>query len=160
MLSPKLDQNSPVYTLQVYQISAGSEYALASFVICAKRQRRRRKNEEKTWNFGLSYLGNTWHDLLQFWNPASPYRHAVPQQIWWSLGKRSRIYECVKISTLLFLLIYSLPFARPGLLGLKFVNDLEYSYKLNIIPTVYQIHHVCILTLIAFWTCSNSVVHS
>ena len=86
------------------------------FVICAKRRRRRRrirrKKTNKNWNFGLSYLGNAWRNLLQFWNPASPYRRAVPQQIWWSSGKRSLIYECVKIATLLVLLIYSLPFAR------------------------------------------------
>ena len=42
------------------------------FVICAKR-RRKKKRRTKT-NFCLSYLGNTWRDFLQFWNPASPYR--------------------------------------------------------------------------------------
>jgi len=54
----------------------------ADFVICAKRRRRRKKKtKNKNWNFGLSYLGNAWRDLLQFWNPASPYRWAVSQQI-------------------------------------------------------------------------------
>ena len=104
----------------------------ADFVICAKRRRKKtskKKTKNKNWNFGLLYLGKAGRDLLQFCNPASPYRpyrRAVPQQIWWSSGKRSRIYECVKIATLLFLLIYSLPFLRalitpisacPGLLG-------------------------------------------
>ena len=45
-------------------------------------------------------------------NVASCYRRALPLQIWCSSDKRSRIYECVKIVTLLFLLIYSLPFAH------------------------------------------------
>ena len=91
---------------------------MADFAICAKRRRRKKKTKNKKWNFGLSYLGNAWCDLLQFWNAASPYKWAVSQQIWWSLGKKSRIYGCVKIETLLFLLIHSLPFARaPGFLG-------------------------------------------
>ena len=36
----------------------------ANFVICAKRWRKKMKN--KNWNFGLSYLGNTWRNFLQF----------------------------------------------------------------------------------------------
>ena len=100
----------------MYQILAGSEYALASyslfFDLCEKTKKKK-KTKNKNWNFGLSYLGNAWHDLLQFWNPASPYRRAVPQQIWWSSGKRLRIYGCVKIATLLFLLIYSLRLRAP-----------------------------------------------
>ena len=76
------------------------------------------KTKNKNWNFGLSYLGNALRDLIQFWNSAFPYRQALPQQMWWSLGKRSQIYECVKIATLLFLFIYSLPFALThGFLG-------------------------------------------
>jgi len=81
-------------------------------------EKTKKKMKNKNWSFGLSYLGNAWHDLLQFWNPASPYRRAVSQQIWWFSGKRARIYGCMKIATLLFLLLYSLPFAlAPGLLG-------------------------------------------
>ena len=73
--------------------------------------------KKKNWNFGLSYLRNGWHNLLQIWNVASQYRRALPQQIC-VLDKRSQIYEYVKIAALLFLLIYSLPFARaPGFLG-------------------------------------------
>jgi len=66
--------------------------------LCEKTKNKKKKTKNKNWN---SYLGNTWHDLLQFWNPASSYRRAVPQQIWWFLGERSQIYECVKIATLL-----------------------------------------------------------
>jgi len=90
----------------------------ANFVICVKRRRKRKKTKKNNWNFGLSYLRNAWCDLFQFWNPASPHRWALPQQVWWSSVKRSRIYECLKIATLLFLLIYSLPFVRTqGFLG-------------------------------------------
>ena len=84
--------------------------------VCAKRSRK--KNKEKNWNFGLLYLRNGWSDLLQIWDVALHHRRALPQQIWCSSDKRSRIYECVKIATLLFLLIYSLPFVHaPGFLG-------------------------------------------
>jgi len=68
--------------------------------------------KNKTRNFGHSYLGNGWSDLLQLWNVASCYRRALPLQIWCSLDKRIRIYERVKITTLLYLLIYTLLFAH------------------------------------------------
>jgi len=82
-------------------------------VVCAKRRKNKTKNEEQNWNFAHWYLGNGWCDLLQFWKVASPYRQALPQQIRCSSDKGWRIYKCVKIATLLFLLIYSLPFVRP-----------------------------------------------
>ena len=44
---------------------------MADFVKCTKRSRRK-KNEEKTPNFGRSYLGNGWSDFLQIWNVDSP----------------------------------------------------------------------------------------
>ena len=80
------------------------------FVCCAKRREKKTKN--KNWNFAHLYLGNGWRDLLRFLNVASPYRLALSQQILCSSDKRWRIYECVKIATLLFLLIYLLLFAR------------------------------------------------
>ena len=90
----------------------------ADFVICAKRRRIRKKILHKNWNFVHSYLGNGWHNSLQFWHVASPYRLALPQQIWWSSDKKWWIYECLKITTLLFLLMYSLLFAHvQGTLG-------------------------------------------
>ena len=91
----------------------------ADFVICPKRRRRiRKKFLRKNWKFVHSYLGNGSHNSLQFWHVASPYRQALPQQIWWSSDKTLRIYECLKITTLLFVLMYSLPFARvQGVLG-------------------------------------------
>ena len=65
----------------------------------------------------LLYLRNGWRDLLQFWNVASRHRRALPQQIWCFSDKRLLIYECMKIATLLFLLIYLLLFAQaPGFL--------------------------------------------
>ena len=69
------------------------------FVFVRKEKRKKTRNENR--NFGHSYLGNGWCDLLQLWNVASCYRQAFPPQIWCSSDKRSRIYECVKIATLL-----------------------------------------------------------
>ena len=84
--------------------------------VFVQKEKKTKKNTEA---FGLLYLRNGWYDLLQIWNVACHYRRALPQQIWCSLDKRSRIYECVKITTLLFLLVYSFPFVcAPGLLGL------------------------------------------
>ena len=40
--------------------------ARADFVNCVERRRRRKKNEEQKLNFGLSYLGKSWRDLLNF----------------------------------------------------------------------------------------------
>ena len=68
--------------------------------LCEKKKKKRRTKTE-------TLVSHSWHDVLQFWNPDSPYRQAVPQQIWCSSDKRSHIYECVKITTLLFLLIYT-----------------------------------------------------
>ena len=81
-------------------------------VVLCLREKKKKKTNNKNWNFAHLYLGNSWRDLLRFWNVASPYRRALPQQIWCSSDKRWRINGCVKITTLLFLLIYSLPFAR------------------------------------------------
>ena len=55
--------------------------------------------KNRTQNFGRSYLGNGWCNLLQLWNVTSYYRRSFPPQIWCSSDKRSRIYECVKIAT-------------------------------------------------------------
>ena len=83
----------------------------AVFVV-QRRLIRRKKNEEKNWNFGHLYLRNGWYNLLRIWSVAFRYGQALPQQIWCSSDKRSQIYKCVKMATLLFLLIYSLLFVR------------------------------------------------
>ena len=80
--------------------------------LCLYKKKKKKKMKNKNRNFDHSYLGNSWCNLLQLWNVASYYRQALPPQMWCSLDKRSRIYECVEIVTLLFLLIYSLPFAH------------------------------------------------
>ena len=79
------------------------------------------KEDKKT----ETYLRNAygWRDLLQIWNVASHHRRALPQQIWCSSDKRSWIYECMNIATLLFLLIYSPPFASaPGFLAARYTT--------------------------------------
>ena len=86
------------------------DQSMHSWFLCLCKKKKKTKN--KNWNFGRSYLGNGWHDLLQLWNVASCYRRAFSPQIWCSSDKRSQMYECVKIITLLFLLIYLLPFAH------------------------------------------------
>jgi len=75
------------------------------------------KDEEKTWKFAHSYLGNTLRDFLQIWCAVSLGRWAPIQQLWCSSDKRSWSYECVKIATLLFLLVYSRRCVCPVFLG-------------------------------------------
>ena len=72
------------------------------------RKEEGKKTNNKNWNFGHLYLRNNWRDLLKLWNVASCYRWALQPQIWCSSDTRSQIYKCVKIVTLLFLLIYVL----------------------------------------------------
>jgi len=36
-------------------------------------EKKKKKMMNKNWNFAHLYLGNCWHDLLRFWNVASPY---------------------------------------------------------------------------------------
>ena len=76
----------------------------SDFFKCAKRRRRKK--------FAHSYFRNALRDFLQIWCVVSLGRWAPPQQLWDQPGKRLQSYECVKIATLLFLLIYSLPFVR------------------------------------------------
>jgi len=100
------------YTCAKFQLNRSMHSRVrVAFVFMQKEKEK--KTKSKNWNFAHLYLGNSWRDLLQFWNVASPYRQTLPQQIWCSSDKRWRIYECAKIATLLFLLIYSLPFAQP-----------------------------------------------
>ena len=93
--------------LHVCQIPARSKYAFLSqsdYCVCVKRRRERIRTKNKNRNFGHSYLGNGFRYLLQLWNVASCFRRALPPQIWCSSDKRSQIYECMNIETLLFLL--------------------------------------------------------
>jgi len=64
----------------------------ADFVICTKKE----KKTLKLW------LLVSWKQLMQF--------TANSCHILWSSDKRSQIYKCMKITSLLLLLIYSLPF--------------------------------------------------
>jgi len=103
-------RKSPLDVLQVYQISAGLEYKFVSysdFFKCAK------KTKKKTHKFAHSYLGNALRNFLWNWCVVSLGRRAPPQQLWYSSDKRSWSYECVKITTLLFLLIYSCSLHAP-----------------------------------------------
>jgi len=88
------------------------------------------QNEEQKLNFWFLV---SWCDLFQFWNPASPYRRAVPQQIWWPSGKRSWIYECVKITTLFFLLICDWIWKKPSfhIHNIKLTISPKIDYWLN-----------------------------
>ena len=82
-----------LYTCAKFQPDQG---IFSSFCVCAKRRKK------PNWNFAHSYLRNGWHNLLQIWNVAFCYRRTLPPQIWCSSDKRSQIYECMKIYTLLF----------------------------------------------------------
>ena len=72
---------STPYTCTKFQLNTSMRLrVIAIFVVCAKR-RRIRKNELKQRNFGRSYLGNGWTDLLQIWNVTFPTWRAYPQQV-------------------------------------------------------------------------------
>ena len=73
------------------------------------KKTKKKKNEEKTRKFAHSYLGNNLVCTL-------PWQAAPPQQLWCSSDKRSWSNECVKIATLLFLLIYSCTLHAPRFL--------------------------------------------
>ena len=76
--------------------------------------------EQKTPNLLMhnAFLGNTSCDFLQSWSVVFLGRQAPPQQLWCFSDKRSWSYECVKIATLLLLLIYSRSLHTPRFLGL------------------------------------------
>ena len=80
--------------------------------------KKKKKNEEQNWNFGYSYLRNSWRNLLQLLNVASSYRQVLPPQICcFFFDKRPQIYECVKIVTVFPVNILTLVCARPVFLG-------------------------------------------
>ena len=99
---------SPLVAPHVCQISARSKQVRVVFVFVQKEK----KNEEQKLKLGSLVSRKHLALFASIWNVASPNRQALPQQIWCASDLRWRIYECVKIATLLFLLIYSLPFAR------------------------------------------------
>ena len=65
------------------------------------------QKEEKTQNFGHSYLGNGWGDFLQILYVESATARTLLQQIWFQSDKETRSYKGVKIMFTFFLLIYS-----------------------------------------------------
>ena len=80
----------------------------SNFCKCAKRGRKKKKNEEKkNRTFGHSYLGNGLSDFLQIWNVDSPSWRATLQQIWFQSDKLSPRYKSVKMTFSFFLSIYS-----------------------------------------------------
>jgi len=84
----------------------------------------RRKEEKKTRNknketkpiFESSYLGDTWHDLVEIWNVGYCWWRASPQQKLFGFVQAERSYIYTKIALLFFLLIY-LQVWRAGFLG-------------------------------------------
>ena len=73
---------------------------------CAKNE----ENEKKV------CPGNGFCDFLQIWFAVFLIRHAPRQQFWHKSDKRSQINICMKIATLLFLLVYSCSLRMPWLL--------------------------------------------
>jgi len=61
--------------------------------------------------YSVVYLINGLSNLLQIWSVG---KRVPPQQIWYQLDKRSQSYECLKIATLLFLLIYLCSLRAPS----------------------------------------------
>ena len=87
------------------------------FQVCEKTKKKEKKTKKKTRKFAHPYLRKTLRDFLQIWCVVSLGRWAPPQQLWFSLDKMSWSYECVKLATLLFLLIYSRSLHAPHFLG-------------------------------------------
>ena len=75
--------------------------------VCMKR-RIRRKNKEKNWTFGLSYL---WHNLLQIWNVASHHNIKASPEMGHTDGPRDFS------KSLLFQLSSTLTFLVLGMVG-------------------------------------------
>ena len=72
----------------------------------------------------VSYnLVNSLCDFLQIWCAVSPSGWEPPQHIWYQSDKRSWSYECMKIMTLLFLLIYSSSLHAPRFLGQRYKHN-------------------------------------
>ena len=65
-------QDVPLHHLSVYRISGQSNNPFplcGNFHIKTKRRRKNQKKSEETNPvFESSYLGNTWHDLVEIWN--------------------------------------------------------------------------------------------
>jgi len=82
--------------------------------LCEKKRKKNEKLKLKLWSLvqlvSRKTAGTIYFNFGMY--IASCYRQALPPQIWCSSDKRSGIFERVKIATLLFLLIYSLPFAH------------------------------------------------
>jgi len=85
----------------------------AVFVFVRMWEKKNKKKKKLSLVTRISEMAGTIYFKFAFC-----YRRALSPQIWCSSDKRSRIYECMKITTLLFLLIYSLAFACvQGFLG-------------------------------------------
>ena len=70
-------------------------------------EKTKKKEKKKTQKFVHSYLRNALCSFLQIWCVVYLGKGTPPQQHWNQSDKRSRSYECVKIVSLLFPLIYS-----------------------------------------------------
>ena len=101
--TPKLVLIITFGCLEVCKISARLNCIFASygifFHLCEKKKRRRKHTKV------CSLI--SCEKLTQFWYAVFPSRQASPQHIQYQSDERSRSYECVKITTLLLLLIYS-----------------------------------------------------
>ena len=62
-------------------------------IFASVRKHEEEKNEE---NFGRSYLGYGWSNVLKSWNVDSPGRWATLQQMWFQSDKGSLRYKGVK----------------------------------------------------------------
>ena len=87
----------------------------AIFQVCEKTKK---KNTKKKLKSLLTHILATLLNFLWFWCVVSLGRQAPPQQLWCSSDVRLWSYECVKIASLLFLLIYSCSLRAPCFLGL------------------------------------------
>ena len=95
------------YTTSVPNFSHMSLWVGAIFSSVRKNKEENLKKKRKICKFAHSHLRNGLQNFLQIWYVVSSSRWAPPQKLWHPSDKRSQSYECMKIATLLFLLIYS-----------------------------------------------------
>jgi len=114
----------------------------------------KKKRKQLFQNFGRSYLGIGWHNLLQTWYVDSPSLGATQQYVWFNLGKRSQSYIGVKITFFVFWSIYSQCGATASWAAQHTTVHLDYALLQQLV-SVNFINHLCTVTMPDYYTLVN-----
>ena len=107
------------YTTFLCTTFQGNWITCFHFMVTFTHWRKKKKKEKKRETrliFESSYLGNTWHDLLEIWNVGYWWWRASPQQKLPGFGQAVWSYIYMKIALFFFLSI-NLWVWRAGFLG-------------------------------------------